>query len=1092
MTTASTIRSFKSTSTVALVVLCVVRGLVRLAPIVFGGLLVLSGLDRWVELASWGRQVLWLIVFGGGAIAFVSGFLPFSLFSTGQRSIQLSRRSSALREDDFRIAMEFSRASASSGTSDELRAAFIESIGSSLRKCRPWWCFPSWRWKAPTAAAVMIVLTTVSARAFFPALFPLETRTLFPFWSYGVERALRIEPGDADVPFGKDAIIRLKLNEPSSTRPVLMVKTGETWLEMQPDTELSDTFTYTIKNVVMPLSYRVGWRREWSRRFKLSPVSPISIKRFQIELQPPAYTGKAAVVQSSPELTGLAGSSVRMTVETDRPLDKISLLLSDNREVVAQNISGALADFQFTLDKRGSYDFTMKESLGPALQSESSYPIHVVDDQAPTITLLSPDQDVVIGEKEKLPITFDVRDDVGLGEVNLEWQVPQGKNGGFRLKEFNASDESAIATVPWDLASQSFPPGLAVRFRLEVVDRNRVTGPGRAFSEWRLLEIRSFELEHAAIEKTLENWRDKAVETLAQINTLKKKAEAENADLPALSPELNKALQNMERLESILKQTVSKMEQDPMADYGVWLEHKEMRENLNALNQHEAKAAQSAFQTQNKPSASSNLEAISNELERMTALSEDLSKSQKARDVTQAGENLEQIGQDLMKALENDQDSDIAKKVAQLLDEAQKNLAEMARALQQMPEELPDDFVNQEALKNIEIGKSQDIMSQIADAMKSGDTKRALELAQKFLEAAKSMRERLSKAHDSFLKSHSAEEIAKKISEQQKALQKISDEQRQLLAETQKLASKQLDAVMQEQENLLKKLAERQEKLVSETRTLANDNMGTHAVMAFAAGQVKPMSDVATEFRSKRVDKAPDLLTSVVSQLTLVQSELMRSSAPASLAGSVARIRDEESQILAQLKTPPPPPNANAEDQSAYDELNKRQAGLREKTQALKQQLQILSRKTASLGSSLMQSLSAAGGEMKSASGQLGSKNGVVAQRHEENALDDLMQGQEQLSQAQAAMSDMAMEQGGGQEGGQGQPGGRGPGGPKVILRNGSGGTSGTHVGKVKLPSADDYRPPKVFREDLMESLKENYPKIYEEIIHKYYKRLAE
>jgi hypothetical protein len=58
-----------------------------------------------------------------------------------------------------------------------------------------------------------------------------------------------------------------------------------------------------------------------------------------------------------------------------------------------------------------------------------------------------------------------------------------------------------------------------------------------------------------------------------------------------------------------------------------------------------------------------------------------------------------------------------------------------------------------------------------------------------------------------------------------------------------------------------------------------------------------------------------------------------------------------------------------------------------------------------------------------------------------------------------------------------------------------SGGRSsgrGKNTGKVTLPRADDFRAPKAFREDLMESLKENFPKVYEEIIHSYYKRLAE
>jgi hypothetical protein len=88
------------------------------------------------------------------------------------------------------------------------------------------------------------------------------------------------------------------------------------------------------------------------------------------------------------------------------------------------------------------------------------------------------------------------------------------------------------------------------------------------------------------------------------------------------------------------------------------------------------------------------------------------------------------------------------------------------------------------------------------------------------------------------------------------------------------------------------------------------------------------------------------------------------------------------------------------------------------------------------------------------------------------------------IQQAESQMSDMASE-----EGGEGS-GGRRP--MKAIARGSSSGSSGHRNAKVRLPKSEDYRPPKAFREDLLEALKEKYPKVYEDIIQKYYKRLVE
>lgn len=54
------------------------------------------------------------------------------------------------------------------------------------------------------------------------------------------------------------------------------------------------------------------------------------------------------------------------------------------------------------------------------------------------------------------------------------------------------------------------------------------------------------------------------------------------------------------------------------------------------------------------------------------------------------------------------------------------------------------------------------------------------------------------------------------------------------------------------------------------------------------------------------------------------------------------------------------------------------------------------------------------------------------------------------------------------------------------------GGVSGARVAPVRLPRADEYKPPKEFREELLRSLREKYPKAYERAIKDYYEHFAE
>jgi hypothetical protein len=53
-------------------------------------------------------------------------------------------------------------------------------------------------------------------------------------------------------------------------------------------------------------------------------------------------------------------------------------------------------------------------------------------------------------------------------------------------------------------------------------------------------------------------------------------------------------------------------------------------------------------------------------------------------------------------------------------------------------------------------------------------------------------------------------------------------------------------------------------------------------------------------------------------------------------------------------------------------------------------------------------------------------------------------------------------------------------------------GILGSRTGYVSIPSPELYRPPKEFREEIIEAMKEKFPKLYEDIIKKYYKNLIQ
>jgi hypothetical protein len=119
------IQRFKKQSFLWLLVYGVARGVVRVVPMVCLSIFLLAGLDRWVEMAIWGRQVVWFLMALSALLLFLSGFYPFSIFSLMEQSQKLAEREPALRSDDLCLAVELAASVPSEGTSQQLQETFL-------------------------------------------------------------------------------------------------------------------------------------------------------------------------------------------------------------------------------------------------------------------------------------------------------------------------------------------------------------------------------------------------------------------------------------------------------------------------------------------------------------------------------------------------------------------------------------------------------------------------------------------------------------------------------------------------------------------------------------------------------------------------------------------------------------------------------------------------------------------------------------------------------------------------------------------------------------------------------------------------------
>jgi Domain of unknown function (DUF4175) len=186
-------------------------------------------------------------------------------------------------------------------------------------------------------------------------------------------------------------------------------------------------------------------------------------------------------------------------------------------------------------------------------------------------------------------------------------------------------------------------------------------------------------------------------------------------------------------------------------------------------------------------------------------------------------------------------------------------------------------------------------------------------------------------------------------------------------------------------------------------------------------------------------------------------------------------------------------------DQKQLRDLANRQGVLRERTESLHEKLESLFQLFPSLDPKIIQNIGEAGKSMNNANERLGRLDSQGAVPPERDALDRLSQSQQQM---QSAMQQMAQR---GQLGnmpvtrlfrqGRFMPGGMLtplPGMPQFPEFDVDSGFTGLDTEKFRLPGKEEYKAPRNFREEILDSLKQGVPPQLKDQIERYFKNLSE
>ncbi len=841
-------------------------------------------------------------------------------------------------------------------------------------------------------------------------------------------------------------------------------------------------YAAVLPEVTGDLLYQVVTGPFASPWYTITAVDRPAVTGLTVTLYPPHYTGLPHQTFGGGNVRGVKGSTLNFSATTNKGMAQAVVALADGREVPLK-LTGDNAQGSVVLFRSQPYRIRLKDPFGFE-NLPVPYEMVAVPDSFPRVELLKPSEDLEVNGDERLALEYRASDDHGIRQVTLVAAVGDREE---RIPVWRGEVARTLQeTFIWDLETVGLKEGDVVTYHLEVLDNDTISGPKRVRSRPLSLRLKNLEAEHREVAEIIRDISDKMVDLLG--DHLENPPGAWTSDDPAapLVAGLDRMLQ---RVDEAMRRT----REDRLSDFATWSDLEVLKRNLQHARSGPADRMRRAVSAAEQAQAH---DALSTELERLSLLSEDLSRRL-------AGQNMAATARDAVKDQERFVDSlEKLRSGHKELDEVLEELSKLARQLQELQaslmrfaQQVPDPFINPANLRDMPFADMQSMMDQIRQKLMEGKIEEAMQLARELFnqmaQLAASLRGGQQQAQESMM------------TRMQGAMNRSSDELQQILQEQQEIllgtesAHKEANAAVDalRAEALERFAGGLQDDLAVLDPLLTPPGLGHDRRRPPAERhRYAAVRGLLSELRDMIGNRDFDAF---VKRFGAVSEELaamapLQSPLKGALATLAALAR--EYQALADI----PGPGWTLPGKSTVRALATREDVLTTRTRDLVARLRYLFQLFPSLDPKIVHKIAEAGDFMGEAARELGSLRPGRAIPPEQEAIRLLSESGAQMQQAMQRLAQRGrfgrvplvrvFRRGRFLPSGQFLPP---TGTPEFPYHDLDESLSGLDTEKFKLPGKDDYKPER-FRQEVLESLKEAVPDPYKEQVERYFRELSQ
>lgn len=262
----------------------------------------------------------------------------------------------------------------------------------------------------------------------------------------------------------------------------------------------------------------VAYDHRWPRWEEVSVVRRPAVAKVAVVCTYPAYLGMEATTAEVGDLRVPEGTGVAVEILATKPIATAELVIREGRDegrVVPLTVAGDQLSGTFSVGESGTWSLRLVDGDGLSPSLPPTYTISAIPDRLPIVQIQAPAHDKLASPKAVWPLRFSVKDDHGIGQGWLKYQI-ESSDGPMIGEDGNPvevpavsiplpgiagpGEAAAIRESSFDLGRLGVQAGQRVTYWIEVAD-NKTPNPGIGASNKQRFTILDVETLRAEMER---------------------------------------------------------------------------------------------------------------------------------------------------------------------------------------------------------------------------------------------------------------------------------------------------------------------------------------------------------------------------------------------------------------------------------------------------------------------------------------------------------------------------------------------------------------------------------------------------------------